>query len=176
MIRDTTLNSSCTAYGLETSKEPDYHNPTKKQGNYDGRLYEEDAVITRYHGNDAKYNKTFSNRMFIAVDDSGNSKVVKSTQPLLPLGYREDLIKPILAEVPVLVVMPDPFATSLKFTVSQKKVRALVLKGLKNAQISEELGISVKAIKGHLTNVYKIEQVSNRLQLVYKYLYKEIVA
>lgn len=53
---------------------------------------------------------------------------------------------------------------------AETKVAKLVLEGLKSSVIAAKLGIKEKTVKFHLTNIYRIEQVENRAELIVKFL------
>ena len=54
-------------------------------------------------------------------------------------------------------------------TKAQKKVFDLVLKGHSNYEIGELLGIKEKSVRWHLTAIYDILQVKNRVHMILKY-------
>lgn len=52
----------------------------------------------------------------------------------------------------------------------QKEVVDLVCKGLSNKEIANQLFITEKTVKFHLTTIFKLSGVKNRTQLVLKTL------
>ncbi len=51
-----------------------------------------------------------------------------------------------------------------ELTAREKELLDLLLGGLSNAEIADQLFISVRTVKGHLTHIYRKLGVSNRLQ------------
>ncbi len=51
----------------------------------------------------------------------------------------------------------------------EKNVQSLILKGMSNKEIANELYISLNTVKTHITNIYAKLQVSNRQELVRKF-------
>lgn len=58
----------------------------------------------------------------------------------------------------------------MKLSARENDVAMLVVKGLSNEEIASKLFVTEKTIKFHLTNIYRIENVTNRVQLAVKYL------
>ena len=58
-------------------------------------------------------------------------------------------------------------------TRKQTGVLDLVLKGKRNRQIAEALGISEKGVKYHKTNIFKLYQVLNTEALITKHSKEE---
>ena len=54
---------------------------------------------------------------------------------------------------------------SLGLTGREKEVSALLLNGKTNAEIAEQLSISVRTVKGHVTNIYSKYDIRRRSQL-----------
>jgi len=52
----------------------------------------------------------------------------------------------------------------LRLTPRQKEILALVAKGYTNKAIASRLRISPKTVDAHLSNIYRILQVSNRTE------------
>lgn len=55
-------------------------------------------------------------------------------------------------------------------TPKEQEVFDWVIKGLSNAAVAHEIGTSEKAVKYHLTNIYKKKSVHSRTQLIVKYM------
>jgi len=57
-----------------------------------------------------------------------------------------------------------------KFRISQREsaIILLVMKGMSNREIEDQLFISLKTVKNHLYNIYRKFSVKSRLQLIYK--------
>ena len=56
--------------------------------------------------------------------------------------------------------------TKQELTPRQKEILSLLRKGLTNAEICRTLGISANTVKVHLANIYKILEVTNRIEAV----------
>ena len=56
-----------------------------------------------------------------------------------------------------------------KLTQRECEVKMLLLKGLKNPSIAEELGISVSTVKAHVGSILKKSGVKNRVELIIKH-------
>ena len=63
---------------------------------------------------------------------------------------------------------------SLGFSKRQSEVVYLLFCGLTNRGIGQKLRVSEKAIKAHLSNIYKNSNVNNRINLLLDYPYDEI--
>lgn len=61
-----------------------------------------------------------------------------------------------------------------ELTDSEEGVKALVVKGLSNMEISNQLGIDEHTVKFHLTNVFKKLNVKNRAQLIVEHYQNEL--
>lgn len=55
------------------------------------------------------------------------------------------------------------------FTKTERQVIELVAKGLSNKEVGENLGVSQKTIKFHLTNIFKKCGLKSRTQLLVKH-------
>ena len=53
-------------------------------------------------------------------------------------------------------------------TKAQSKVFNLILKGKKNQQIADELGISIHTVKIHVKNILREHNVKGRVELILK--------
>ncbi|CAG5076318.1 response regulator transcription factor [Parvicella tangerina] len=60
----------------------------------------------------------------------------------------------------------------MNLTKREKTVSDMMLKGKSNAEISNELCISVNTVKTHVARVLKKENVKNRIQLITKQVNK----
>lgn len=49
---------------------------------------------------------------------------------------------------------------------SEKKVYDLVVKGMSNVEVGEELGIQEKTVKFHMTNLFKKLSVKSRSKMI----------
>jgi len=58
----------------------------------------------------------------------------------------------------------------MNLSKSEKKVADMVVDGKSNEEIADALGIGLKTVKYHLTNVYAKESVQTRAQLIVKKL------
>lgn len=54
----------------------------------------------------------------------------------------------------------------MKLTKKESIVSSKILEGKSNAQIAEELFISINTVKTHVANVLKKKKVKNRVQLI----------
>lgn len=63
---------------------------------------------------------------------------------------------------------PVPEDDQRELSPREKELLGLVTLGLSNAEIATRLFISEKTVKGHLTNIYRKLEVSNRLQATLK--------
>ena len=52
------------------------------------------------------------------------------------------------------------------------EVADLIMKGLRNQQIADNTCKTVKAVKYHITNIYKKCEVHSRVEFIFKYLEK----
>ena len=80
-------------------------------------------------------------------------------------AYDWDIVLSLTAEA---LVQPDQVAPALGYdlTVRERGVLALLVEGLSNAEIAEELVISVRTVKSHATHIYDKLGVSSRSQAV----------
>jgi DNA-binding NarL/FixJ family response regulator len=63
--------------------------------------------------------------------------------------------------------LPDEMpGIRLDATRRQEEVKQLVLRGLTSKKIAEELGVSLKTITNHLSDIYKVFNVENRKELM----------
>jgi DNA-binding CsgD family transcriptional regulator len=60
----------------------------------------------------------------------------------------------------------SPHLAEIEFTGRQKEVLGLLYKGLTNDEMARHLGLSVRTIKGCLTQLFAIFDVSNRTELI----------
>jgi len=58
----------------------------------------------------------------------------------------------------------------MSLSARQREVALLVARGLSNKEIANQLFVAEQTIKFHLTEIYQIEGVSSRAQLIVKYL------
>jgi two-component system nitrate/nitrite response regulator NarL len=57
----------------------------------------------------------------------------------------------------------------LKLNFKQRVILDYVCEGLSNKDIGDKMGIQDKGVKYHLTNMYKLLQVSGRIEAAFKY-------
>lgn len=58
----------------------------------------------------------------------------------------------------------------MSLSARQEEIVELVVKGFSNREIAERLQITEKTVKFHLTNIYALEGVLSRAQLIVKNL------
>lgn len=51
----------------------------------------------------------------------------------------------------------------------EREVLALILRGMRNGEIAEALGLTVRTVKYHVTNILEKTDAANRLQLMARY-------
>jgi DNA-binding NarL/FixJ family response regulator len=56
--------------------------------------------------------------------------------------------------------------TSRRLTKRHEEILSLLFKGLRNAEIGEQLGLSARTVKSYLNQMFLIFDVSNRTELV----------
>lgn len=71
----------------------------------------------------------------------------------------------MLAEGPSAVVLPD-FVSKYNLTERENEIVELIVKGFSNAEISEELSISLPTVKTHVSNVFQKAGARNRTELM----------
>ena len=90
-----------------------------------------------------------------------DAEAYASREELWPLHNRVGRLLERLGEVPVRL---ESEALAV-LTVGERRVATLALDGLSNRQIAEQLVVSVKAVEGHLSKVYRKLEVSSRRDL-----------
>lgn len=98
-------------------------------------------------------------------------KVVLDEQPILCTNP-EVVAKEVISKLSNI----KPAIESLPLTMREKEVLYLVLEGLNNQEVAEELYISTHTVKNHITNIYKKIKVQDRSQafaLVYRIKFNE---
>ena len=58
----------------------------------------------------------------------------------------------------------------MKLTHKQNEVAQLVLDGLQNKEIADRMKITEKAVKFHITNLYRMAEVKKRFDFIGKYI------
>ncbi len=61
--------------------------------------------------------------------------------------------------------VPSAFAIDKDFTEAEARVARLVAAGLSNKEIAAELGISVRTVEGHISNILSKKGWSNRVEI-----------
>ncbi|MEM7344603.1 MAG: helix-turn-helix transcriptional regulator, partial [Chloroflexota bacterium] len=62
----------------------------------------------------------------------------------------------------------EALIAGLEFTIKQKKVLGLLIQGRRNREIGDELGIGVKAVERHITNILKKLKLRSRCEIISK--------
>lgn len=63
--------------------------------------------------------------------------------------------------------MLDRFATARKLTPRERELCGLLVEGLNHAAIAEQLFISEKTVRNHVSNIYAKVGISNRMELIH---------